>query len=131
MSDQLNDFAHAPESGSDAVHKALAIHRQNRERFCGLPGRVKPDHPEVVAAAQRLLQLARLNSGASEGAGRILYACYSAHTAVNIDDFLNLDPYNFRAAMIVLNFALFEGCERILQEDDMRWLRQNFEVTSI
>jgi hypothetical protein len=31
--------------------------------------------------------------------------------------------------MIVLNFALFEGCERILEDADMDWLRQNFAFT--
>tara|TARA_B100001057_G_C22293676_1_gene735500 strand:- start:57 stop:449 length:393 start_codon:yes stop_codon:yes gene_type:complete len=124
---ELNEDAKPPEDGLDAIRKSLAVHKQNRARFCGLSGKVRPDNPELVSAAKRLMRLASYDCGASAGAARILHACYSGETAINLDDFLKLDPHNFRAAMIVLNFALFEGCERILEDGDMEWLRRNFE----
>lgn len=126
MSDRDVD-TNAPKHGLDAIRESLAVHEQNRARFCGLTGKVRPDNQELVSAAKRLMRLARYNCGASPGAARVLHACFSGETAINIDDFRKLDPHNFRAAMIVLNFALFEGCERILEDEDMEWLRRNFE----
>mgnify|MGYP000453263092 CR=1 FL=1 len=127
---ELNEDANPPEDGLDAIRKSLAVHKENWARFCGLSGKVRPDNPELVSAAKALMRLARYDCGASAGAARILHACFSGETATNIDDFRKLDPHNFRAAMIVLNFALFEGCERILENEDMEWLRQNFEFAA-
>jgi len=127
---ELNEDTNPPQDGLDAIRKSLAVHKQNRARFCGLPGKVKPDNPELVSAAKTLMRLARYDCGASAGAARVLHACYSGETAINIEDFRKLDPHNFRAAMIVLNFALFEGCERILEDADMEWLMRNFEFAA-
>ncbi|MEQ8291783.1 MAG: hypothetical protein RIA08_06220 [Roseovarius sp.] len=129
MSEPKED-TNPPEDGLDAIRRSLAVHKQNRARFCVLPGKVKPDHPELVSAANTLMKLARSGSGASAGAARLLHACFSGVTAFNIDDFRKLDPHNFHAAMIVLNFALFEGCERILEDEEMEWLRRNFEFAN-
>jgi hypothetical protein len=124
---ELNEDTNPAEDGLDAIRKSLAVHKQNRDRFCSLPGKVKPDNSELVLAGKTLMKLARSGCGASAGAARILHACFSGDTAINIEDFRRLDPHNFHAAMVMLNFALFEGCERILEDADMDWLRQNFE----
>lgn len=113
-------------------HKqGLALHADNRTRFCGFDGPIKPDDPELKAAARRLFDLALGYSGASPRAARILYGCYSGQTAFTVGDFRGLDPFNFRAAMIVLNFALFEGCERILTDAEMAYLKERFDLEAL
>lgn len=107
---------------------ALALDQDNRERFCGLRENIKADDPELKAAAQRLYDLALMGCGASISAARILYGAYSGTTGFSAGDFRVLDPRNFQAAMIVFNYAAFEGCEKILSDGKMAYLKERFEL---
>jgi len=115
----------------DQFRAAMALDRKNRKRFCGLREGIKPDDQELQAAAQRLYGLAVKGCGASLPAARILFGCYSGTSGFNVGDFRKLDPFNFEAAMIVFNFAAFEGCEKILSDEKMEYLRDLFDLEKL
>ena len=115
----------------ESYHKSMAYGAATRRRFCGFDREISYDDPEVVDAAQWLLRLARMDCGASPSAARILIACQTGDTALSIEDFRCLDEKNFRAAMVLLNVALFHGCGDLLPVEANQWLRKTFEFQRI